>query len=50
MWKYQFLVINKIDQVHPNDLLPIIDSYQAVGDFDEFCQFQPARATGWTTF
>ena len=27
-----FLVVNKIDQVHPNDLLPIIDSYQALGN------------------
>lgn len=30
-----FLVINKIDQVHPDQLLPIIESYQKFGDFVE---------------
>lgn len=38
-----FLVINKIDQVHPNELLPIIDSYQAVGKFAEL-EFLPISA------
>lgn len=30
-----FLVINKIDQVHPDELLPLIASYQAEHNFDE---------------
>lgn len=30
-----FLVINKIDKVHPNKLLSIIDSYKNLGDFAE---------------
>lgn len=28
-----FLVVNKIDKVHPNDLLPFIESYHRVMDF-----------------
>ncbi len=44
-----FLVINKIDQVHPNELLPIIDSYQPSASSRNFCQFPPGRATGSTT-
>ncbi len=31
-----FLVLNKIDKVHPEDLLPIIASYQALYEFAEF--------------
>lgn len=30
-----FLVINKIDKVHPDELLSIIDSYNNLGDFAE---------------
>lgn len=30
-----FLVINKIDKVHPDELLSIIDSYKNLGDFTE---------------
>ena len=30
-----FLVINKIDKVHPDELLSIIDSYKTLGDFAE---------------
>lgn len=30
-----FLVINKIDKVHPDELLSIIDSYKNLGDFAE---------------
>ncbi|APG73420.1 GTPase Era [Lactobacillus delbrueckii subsp. jakobsenii ZN7a-9 = DSM 26046] len=41
-----FLVINKIDQVHPNDLLPIIDSYQAVGKFAEFLPISARQGNG----
>ena len=41
-----FLVINKIDQVHPNELLPIIDSYQAVGKFAEFLPISARRGNG----
>ena len=41
-----FLVINKIDQVHPNELLPIIDSYQAVGKFAEFLPISARQSNG----
>lgn len=30
------LVLNKIDQVHPEDLLPIIEQYKKLHDFTEF--------------
>jgi GTPase len=30
-----FLVINKIDQVHPDDLLPLIDQYKSLHEFAE---------------
>lgn len=30
-----FLVINKIDEIHPDKLLPIMDSYKSLGDFAE---------------
>jgi GTPase len=30
-----FLVINKIDQIHPDELLPLIDEYRSRFDFDE---------------
>lgn len=30
-----FLVLNKIDQVHPDELLPIIEDYNAQYEFDE---------------
>ncbi|ANB60043.1 GTPase Era [Anoxybacteroides amylolyticum] len=30
-----FLVVNKIDQVHPDDLLPLIDRYRALYSFAE---------------
>lgn len=41
-----FLVINKIDQVHPNELLPIIDSYKAVGKFAEFLPISARQGNG----
>lgn len=31
-----FLVMNKIDQVHPEELLPIIDEYKALYDFAQY--------------
>jgi GTP-binding protein Era len=30
-----FLVVNKIDKVHPDDLLPFIEKYRQLHDFDE---------------
>lgn len=30
-----FLIINKIDKVHPDDLLPLIDQYKEMLDFEE---------------
>lgn len=41
-----FLVINKIDQVHPNELLPIIDSYKDVGKFAEFLPISARQGNG----
>ena len=41
-----FLVVNKIDQVHPNDLLPIIDSYQALGNFAEYLPISAGQGNG----
>lgn len=31
----QFLILNKIDLVHPNELLPLIDTYHKKGSFQE---------------
>lgn len=31
-----FLVLNKIDRVHPDELLPLIDAYKELHDFAEF--------------
>lgn len=41
-----FLVINKIDQVHPDQLLPIIDSYRKLGDFAEFLPISATQGNG----
>lgn len=41
-----FLVVNKIDQVHPNDLLPIIDSYQGLGNFAEYLPISAGQGNG----
>lgn len=41
-----FLVINKIDQVHPDRLLPIIDSYQADNSFAEFLPISASQGNG----
>lgn len=41
-----FLVINKIDEVHPDQLLPIIDSYQKVGSFSEFLPISARQGNG----
>lgn len=30
-----FLVINKVDRIHPNDILPLIDTYRSKMDFTE---------------
>ena len=30
-----FLIINKIDKIHPEEILPIIDQYRKIRDFDE---------------
>jgi GTP-binding protein Era len=39
-----FLVVNKIDQVHPDDLLPLIDKYRHLYDFAEIVPVSALRA------
>lgn len=41
-----FLVINKIDEIHPNKLLPIIDSYQKLGNFAEYLPISATEGIG----
>lgn len=40
------LVINKVDEVHPDKLLPIIDSYRKLGDFKEFLPVSATEGIG----
>lgn len=44
-----FLVMNKIDQVHPEDLLPIIDEYKALYDFAEYVPVSALNGNNVTT-
>lgn len=41
-----FLVINKVDQIHPDKLLPIIDQYRKLGDFAEFLPVSAKNGIG----
>ncbi|MDF7638966.1 GTPase Era [Lactobacillus sp. ESL0791] len=41
-----FLLINKVDQVSPNSLLPIIDSYRKIGNFKEFLPISATKGIG----
>lgn len=41
-----FLVINKVDQVHPDQLLPLIDGYQKQGKFDEILPISAVKGIG----
>lgn len=41
-----FLVINKVDTIHPNKLLPIIDSYNKLGHFDEILPISATKGIG----
>lgn len=41
-----FLVINKVDEVHPDQLLPIIDSYRKIGDFKEILPISATEGIG----
>ncbi|GFZ27053.1 GTPase Era [Lactobacillus corticis] len=41
-----FLVINKVDQVHPDKLLPLIDGYQKQGKFDEILPISAVKGIG----
>ncbi|WEV36136.1 GTPase Era [Lactobacillus sp. ESL0677] len=43
-----FLVINKVDQVNPNNLLPIIDSYRKLELFKEFLPISATQGVGIT--
>lgn len=41
-----FLVINKIDEIHPNKLLPIIDSYRKLYNFSEILPISATQGIG----
>lgn len=41
-----FLVINKVDRIHPNKLLPIIDSYHKLGNFAEILPISATKGIG----
>lgn len=41
-----FLVINKIDQIHPDQLLPIIDSYRKLNSFAEYLPLSATNGIG----
>lgn len=41
-----FLVINKIDEVHPDQLLPVIDAYRKLGNFAEFLPISATQGNG----
>ncbi|MGC4375993.1 GTPase Era [Fictibacillus sp. Mic-4] len=44
-----FLVINKIDLVHPDELLPLIDSYRSKVDVDEVIPISAAQGNNVNT-
>ncbi|WP_420806584.1 GTPase Era [Atopococcus tabaci] len=44
-----FLVINKIDEVHPDELLPIIEDYQSVMTFKEIVPISAKEGTNVDT-
>lgn len=41
-----FLVINKVDQIHPDKLLPIIDSYRKLANFAEILPISATQGIG----
>ena len=41
-----FLLINKVDRVHPDKLLEVIDSYRQLGDFTEFLPVSATEGIG----
>ncbi|MBD5431860.1 MAG: GTPase Era [Lactobacillus sp.] len=41
-----FLVINKVDEVHPDKLLPVIDEYRNLGNFKEFLPVSATEGIG----
>lgn len=41
-----FLVINKVDKVNPNKLLPVIDSYRKFEDFKEYLPISATKGIG----
>lgn len=41
-----FLVINKVDRVHPDKLLPVLDSYRKLGNFAEFLPISATEGIG----
>ncbi|TDQ41732.1 GTP-binding protein Era [Aureibacillus halotolerans] len=44
-----FLVVNKIDLVHPDQLLPLIDSYNSLYEFDEIIPVSAQEGNNCTT-
>lgn len=41
-----FLIINKVDRVHPDNLLPVLDSYRKRGNFAEFLPVSATEGIG----
>lgn len=41
-----FLVINKIDEIHPDKILPIIDAYREEADFKEYLPISATEGMG----
>lgn len=44
-----FLVVNKIDQVHPDDLLPLIDQYRTLHSFKEVVPISALQGNNTST-
>ncbi|WP_028982541.1 GTPase Era [Sporolactobacillus terrae] len=44
-----FLIVNKIDKVHPNDLLPLIDRYRSLYSFKEIIPISALQGQNVTT-
>ncbi|RVU71701.1 MULTISPECIES: GTPase Era [Lactobacillus] len=41
-----FLVINKVDQIHPDKLLPLIDSYRKLNNFSDYLPVSATEGIG----
>ena len=45
-----FLVINKIDQVHPDEFLTVIESYKEKYDLRRLFQFRHLKEIMWNNY